>query len=486
MPTHPFDLPSVLEGTGGRLVGALPPMTRFRAVERDARAVRPGDLFIAIQGENFDGHAFIADAAIHGAAAALVREAWAADQPVPSVLPLPPLPLVVVPDEPVAALQRLARWWREQLPLTVVGITGSVGKTSAKEVAAAVLGRRFAVYRNPGNLNNEIGLPLSLLEATPETEVAVLEMGGAYAFGDLALLAAIAHPVVGVVLNIHPVHLERMGTIEAIAETKAELVDALPADGIAVLNGDDPRVRAMAPRSRGGVLFFGLGVDTYVRATDLVDRGLDGHAFTLRIGDRAWPVETPMVGAHTPVVALAGLAVGHALGMSPEEMIPALADRAIQIRVRFLPGPGGSRLIDDTYNASTQSVLSALGVLAAAGARRSVAVLGDMRELGAGSEAEHRTVGRRAAAVADLVVTFGDEARVLAEEAARGVDGRRPAVASFGPDEKDGLVAFLQRELGAGDVVLLKGSRGLRMETVVAALTEPSPDAVAAAGSPGA
>ena len=485
MPDHPLDLSSVLEGTGGRLAGALPPGTRFRAVERDARAVQPGDLFIAIRGERFDGHAFVADAAANGAAAALVRGPWAASQPTA------PLPLVVVPDEPVAALQRLARWWRERLPLTVVGITGSVGKTSAKEVAAALLARRFNVYRNPGNLNNEIGLPLSLLETTPETEVAVLEMGGAYAFGDLALLAAVARPAVGVVLNVHPVHLERMGTIEAIAETKAELVDALPVDGVAVLNGDDPLVRAMAPRSRGRVLFFGLGPDNDLRVTDLVDRGLGGHAFALRIGDESWPVETAMVGSHAPMVALAGLAVGHALGMTPDEMIPALADRAIQVRVRFLPGPGGSRLIDDTYNASTPSVLSALGVLAAAGtgagAGRSVAVLGDMRELGERSEGEHRTVGRRAAAVADLVVTFGDEARVLADEAARGVDGRRPAVASFGPDERDGLVAFLRRELGAGDVVLLKGSRGLRMEDVVAALAEPAPDhAPGAAGSSGA
>ncbi|HYO29187.1 MAG TPA: UDP-N-acetylmuramoyl-tripeptide--D-alanyl-D-alanine ligase [Thermomicrobiales bacterium] len=474
---HPLDLPNVLVGTGGRLVGVLSSDTRFRAVERDARAVQPGDLFVAIEGERFDGHAFVADAAANGAAAALVRRSWASEHGPTS------LPLMVVPDEPVGGLQRLARWWRERLSLTVVGITGSVGKTSVKEVAGAILARRFVVYKSPGNLNNEIGLPLSLLETTPETEVAVLEMGGAYAFGDLTLLASIAHPKVGLVLNIHPVHLERMGTIEAIAETKAELVDALPADGIAVLNGDDFRVRAMAPRSRGRVLFFGLGSDNDVRATAVVDRGTDGVAFTLQIGDRAWPVETPMVGAHAPMVALAGLATGHALGLAPDEMIPALADRQIQIRVRFLPGPGGSRLIDDTYNASPPSVLSALGVLAASTGRR-VAVLGDMRELGDRSEQEHRAVGRRAAEIADLVVTLGDEARVLAHEAGHGVDGRGPAVASFGADEKDDLTDFLRRELGAGDVVLLKGSRGLRMETVVAALAEPPP-AVVTAGSPG-
>lgn len=480
MATSPFSLPSVLAGTGGQLRGDLPARTRFRTVERDARAIQPGDLFLAIKGERFDGHAFVADAAARGATAALVRHAWAVEQTAP------PLPLVVVPDEPVVALQRLARWWREQLPLTVVGITGSVGKTSAKEVAAAILARGFAVARSPGNFNNEIGLPLSLLEMTAATDVAVLEMGGAYAFGDLTLLASIAHPRIGVVLNIHPVHLERMGTIEAIAETKAELIDAVPPDGVAILNGDDFRARAMAPRSRGRLLLFGLGPENDVRATDVIDRGLGGATFTLRLRESAasWLVETPMVGSPVPMVALAGLAIGSALGMTPEEMIPALADPTLQVRVQFLPGPGGSQMIDDTYNASTPSVLSALGVLAAAAGRRRIAVLGDMRELGPLSASEHRIVGRRAADIADLVVTLGDEARVIAAEARRGVDGRCPDVASFGPNEKDAVVAFLRQELDAGDVVLVKGSRGLRMETIVAALTTAPLANVLTGGSP--
>jgi UDP-N-acetylmuramoyl-tripeptide--D-alanyl-D-alanine ligase len=463
---HPFDLASVIAGTGATLRGALPRDTRFGAIERDAREAKPGDLFIAIKGERFDGHAFTGDAAANGAAAALVAAAWA------DANPAAPIPLLVVPDDPVLALQRLARWWREQLPVRVVGITGSVGKTSAKEVTAAVLSRRYRTYRSAGNLNSEIGLPLCLLEVTPDTEAAVLEMGGAYAFGELALLATIAQPEVGVVLNVYPVHLERMGSIEAIAETKAELVDAVPDHGAAVLNGDDPRTRAMASRSRGRVITYGLGPNNDVRGTDVIDRGLSGMAFTLRIGGDAWPVKTPMVGSHVPLLCLSALATGHALGMNPEEMIPALADRDAQVRVRFVEGPRGAVLIDDTYNASTPSMLSSLGVLAAHPAPRKIAVLGDMRELGERSEAEHRIVGRKSAEIADVLITFGDEARFYAEEAAA-IDGTAPRVASFGPDDRDGLTHFLLREIGEGDVVLLKGSRGLRMEAIVQALSAP-------------
>jgi UDP-N-acetylmuramoyl-tripeptide--D-alanyl-D-alanine ligase len=470
--THPLDLAFVLAGTGGALRGGLPAGFRFDRVERDARAARPGDLFVAIRGERFDGHQFVADAAANGAAAALVRAAWA------DLHPNPPLPLVVVPDDPIPALQRLAAAWRNELPaLRVVGITGSVGKTSAKEVAAAVLGRRFRTFRSHGNLNNEIGLPLCLLEIAPDTEVAVLEMGGAYAFGDLRLLAGIARPDVGVELNVHPVHLERMGSLEAIAETKAELIDALPPAGIAVLNGDDPLVSAMASRAPGRVVTFGFGASNDLRASGIADRGLAGCAFTLEIGDRAWPVETPMVGSHVPMLALSGLAVGYALGMTPEEMIPALADRAAQVRVQFLPGPRGSILIDDTYNASPPSVLSSLGVLAAHPAARRVAVLGEMRELGGESEAAHRLVGARAGEVADLVVTFGAAAAPLAEVAGS-IDGRSPRVASFAADRRDELAAFLLGELADGDVVLLKGSRGLRMEEIVQRLRDATgPDA---------
>ncbi|MCD6057844.1 MAG: putative udp-n-acetylmuramoylalanyl-d-glutamyl-2,6-diaminopimelate--d-alanyl-d-alanyl ligase protein [Thermomicrobiales bacterium] len=467
----PLAFESVLSGTGAVLRGEIPPQTVFTRIERNSQQVQPGDLFIAVRGERFDGHDFVGDAAAAGATAALVRREWADEHPDPG------LPLLVV-DEPVAALQRLAAWWRAQRDdLLVVGITGSVGKTSTKETVASVLERAMPTYRSAGNLNSEIGLPLSLLDVTPEHGAAVLEMGGAYAFGEIRLLAEIARPKIGVVTNIHPVHLERMGSIEAIAETKAELVDAIPEEGWAVLNGDDPRVRAMASRCRGRVLFYGLEPGNDVRATEVESEGLGGTSFWLHIGEESNRVKVPLIGGHAVELALAAIAVGHATGMDLADMLLGLAEPGVQVRLLIVPGPHGSQLIDDTYNASTPSVMSALGLLEAMNPRRAIAVLGDMRELGEVSEREHVAVGRRAGEVADLVVTFGGLARTIAREAAT-TDGRfdagPPAVTSFGLEQREELIAYLLRELREDDVVLLKGSRGLEMEQIVERLRRES------------
>jgi UDP-N-acetylmuramoyl-tripeptide--D-alanyl-D-alanine ligase len=460
----PFALEYVLSGTGAALRGDLPPETVFASIERDARQAKPGDLFIALRGERFDGHDFVGDAAAAGAAAALVSREWADAQSHAG------LPLLVV-DDPLGALQRLAARWRADLPdLLVVGVTGSVGKTSTKETIASVLGRWKPTYRSAGNLNSEIGLPLSLLDITPEHGAAVLEMGGAYAFGEIRLLAEIAQPRIGVVTNVHPVHLERMGTIEAIAETKSELVEAIPEDGWAVLNGDDKRVRAMAERCRGRVLLYGLDPDNDVRATEVESQGLEGTAFWLHVGDESNRVKVPLIGGHAVELALAAIAVGHAVGMDLADMLHGLAEPGVQVRLLIVSGPNGSQMIDDTYNASTPSVMSALGLLEAMNPARAIAVLGDMRELGEVSEREHVAVGRRAGEVADLVVTFGEMARTMAREAAT-TDGRfdvgPPAVTSFAFEQREDLIQYLLRELREGDVVLLKGSRGLQMEEIV-------------------
>ena len=455
---------TVLTGTGAVLRGEIPAQTVFTKIERNSRQVQPGDLFIAVRGERFDGHDFVSDAAAAGATAALVSRDWA-DEHTDMALPL------LVVDDPVAALQRLAAWWRARLDhLLVVGITGSVGKTSTKETVASVLERSLRTYRSAGNLNSEIGLPLSLLEATPEHGAAVLEMGGAYAFGEIRLLAEIARPRIGVVTNVHPVHLERMGTIEAIAETKAELVEAIPEDGWAVLNGDDARVRAMAGRCRGRVLFYGLDEGNDIRATEVESEGLEGTSFWLRIGEESNRVKAPLIGGHAVELALAAIAVGHAVGMDLADMVRGLAEPGVQVRLLVVPGPRGSQMIDDTYNASTPSVMSALGLLEAMSPARAIAVLGDMRELGEAAEREHVAVGRRAGEVADLVVTFGEMARTIAREAAT-TDGRfdvgPPEVVSYSLDQREELIAYLLGELRDGDVVLLKGSRGLRMEEIV-------------------
>jgi UDP-N-acetylmuramoyl-tripeptide--D-alanyl-D-alanine ligase len=460
-----FLLRDVLAGTGGELRGELPAETVFAALERDSRAVERGDLFIAVRGERLDGHVFVPQAVQNGARAAIVSRAWADEHPDAG------LPLVVV-DEPVQALQRWAAWRRDQLNVRVIGITGSVGKTSAKESIAAVLGQHFRVHKSPGNFNNEIGLPLTLLETPPDTEVLVLEMGGAYAFGELTLLAGIAKPDVAVVTNIYPVHLERMGTIEAIAQTKRELVEAIPEGGLVVLNADDARVRAMASAAKGRILTYGLDEPADIRAGGVRTEGLKGTSFWVSIEGEETSLKVPFVGAQGVQIALVALAVGHGFGMHVSEMLLGLQDPSVQVRLLFVPGPKGSQLIDDTYNASTPSVLAALGILDEIPARRKVAVLGEMRELGELSESEHRIVGGRAGDVVDVLVTFGDLARATLEEA--GTAERPPdrplALYSFGLHQRAELVDFLRQELREGDIVLLKGSRGLEMETIVTVL----------------
>ncbi len=394
------------------MIGALDPDTRFRWIERNSRDVVPGDLFIAVTGEVHDGHTFVADAAAHGAVAALVRRDWAVEQTEPL------LPLIAVPD-PVEALQRLAAARRTRLDIGVVGVTGSLGKTSAKETIAAVLGARYQTYRSPGNMNSEIGLPLSILEIGLDIEMAVLEMGGAYAMGEVALLAQIARPNVGVVTNVHPIHLERMGTIEAIAETKRELPASLDPSGFAVLNGDDFRVREMADYTAATVLTYGATPASTVWFSDLVTYGNDGIAFDLH---GLWPtrrVSLPLAGAHSVELAMAALLTGHAFGLELDEMLAPLSDRNVQIRLVPLTGPNGSRLIDDTYNASAPSMLSALRVLSETPARRRFAVLGGMRELGSETDAQHRIVGEAAARSADRIYTYGELALKLADAASR-------------------------------------------------------------------
>jgi UDP-N-acetylmuramoyl-tripeptide--D-alanyl-D-alanine ligase len=465
-------LSELLRLGGVEVQGELDPATQFRRISYHSQRDVAESLFIALQGERVDGHQFVADAAANGAVAALVARRWAETQSDGSI------PLLIV-DDPVATLQELARARRAELPnMIVVGVTGSVGKTSTKEIIASVLSHQFRTFRNPGNLNSEIGLPLAMLEVPRDTEVGVFEMAGAWVMGELGLIADIAKPTIGVVTNVHPVHLERMGTIERIAESKSELVRALPADGVAVLNGDDPLVRAMAEQTKARVLTYGLGQDNDVYVTGLTTLGLEGSEFWVHIENQRYYIRVPMIGAHAVELALAAITVGHALGMHISEMLHGFADASTQIRLIVLAGPNGSRMIDDTYNASTPSVFSALSLLEEVGDARKIAVLGDMRELGNVTEMEHRKVGRRVAEVADVLFTFGELARIIGEEAQQtaALNGRVLPVSSFGPDETDSLIEALRETLQERDMLLLKGSRGLEMERVVSALREPAPE----------
>ena len=454
-------LEDLLAATGGRLLGPGPAASfSFTGASVDSRRITPGSVYVALRGERVDGHAFIADAIRAGAVAAIV------ERPVELPDDIRHAPQVVVADS-LRALQDLAAWWRSRHPVRVVGITGSTGKTIAKEITADVASRALTTLRNEGNLNSETGLPMTLLRLEPAHEAAVLEMS-MYTVGEIARLAAIARPEVGVVLAVHPTHLERAGSIERIASAKAELPAALPRDGLAVLNADDGRVAAMADVTPAEVRTFGLGPTADVRATDVLSHGLTGTEFTVRApwGTRRLRSGTP--GRHLVPHALAALAVGERLGVGIDDASEALAagSRADHRMAVIASGPGAT-LVDDTYNASPVSVAAALDFLAETplpAGRRRIAVLGDMLELGPDEERLHREIGARAAESADVIVTVGQRGAWIGE-AASAAGAARVAHAA----DAEEAAAVVEREAAprVGDVVLLKASRGIGLDRAV-------------------
>ena len=429
----------------------------FRRAVIDSREARQGDLFVALPGERVDGHDFVADAAARGAQGAIVQ------RPVPA--PSSDFVLFETTDS-LTALQTLASHWRAGLNTHVIGVTGSVGKTSCKELTAAVLESRYRVHRSAANQNNEIGLPLAVLAMEREHEFAVLEMG-MYARGEIAALTGIARPEAGVVTNVGPVHLERLGSMEAIADAKAELIEALPTNGLAVLNGDDERVSAMAARTRARAVRYGTTAGCDVRGSNMRTHGLDGVSFTLSTGGEETEARVALPGRPGMFNALAAASVALNYGMNLDAVASALAE-AHPYRLRIVAGPGGSVLLDDTYNASPPSVLAALDLLAELPGRR-IAVLGDMLELGSYEEQGHREVGERAAQVADILIAIGERSTVTAEAA------RKAGLAQVRHfPNKSGVADFLMETLRSGGHVLFKGSRGMALETIIVELTGPA------------
>jgi UDP-N-acetylmuramoyl-tripeptide--D-alanyl-D-alanine ligase len=452
-------------------------------VATDSRLVEPDGLFVALTGERTDGHNFLADVIARGARGALVSRAavearsealsgasrpWAIVDPASgeglSAAP-PEACLLIAVDDPLMAVQRLAVYHRRQLAPTVVGITGSVGKTSTKEVVAAVLSRRYRTLKSNRSYNSEATLPTSLLRLTPDHQVAVLEMG-MWAPGEIRFLADIARPHVGIVTNVGPSHLERMGSLEAIAHAKAELPESLPSDGWCILNADDPRVAAMAARTRARVFTYGLAPGADLRAEAIESFGLDGIAFEAHYAGASVPLRLPMIGRHSVYTALAAVSAGLVLEMSWHEIVEGLGDPAAQIRVNVVAIPGGVTIIDDTYNAAPASARAALELLSDLPGRK-LAVLGDMLELGAVEGEAHQDVGRQAAGIAAVLVTVGPRGRWIAEAArAAGLPAGRIVACATNEEAVAALAPLLQQ----GDYVLVKGSRGMEMERIISAL----------------
>ncbi len=457
---------------------------RWAAAERqlisqvviDSRQASPDSLFVALPGEQVDGHDYVRDAFDQGAIAAMVHRLPTIDCSVIDVSTIynlqsqtsVHLPVCLKVADSLKGLQQIAAYWRARFNPRVIGITGSVGKSSTKELVWAVLRQRFNTLKNPGNLNNEIGLPLTLLRLDQSHERVVLEMG-MYDLGEISELCAIAMPHVGIVTNIGPSHLERLGTIERIAQAKAELVQALPADGVAILNQDDPFVRSMAQRTQARIFTYGLTPDADLWASDIESEGLEGIRFVLHYHDEAIHTKVPLLGRHSVHTALRATAVGLIEEMTWSEVINGLQDSNVQLRLVSVPGVNGSTLLDDTYNASPVSTIAALNLLDDLSGRK-IAVLGDMAELGDQEEEGHRRVGCRAADTVDLLVTVGPRAHLIAEEAR--ACGLAPDVVTE-VETNDQAIAHLSQIVQPGDIVLVKGSRSLAMEKIVAALQIP-------------
>jgi UDP-N-acetylmuramoyl-tripeptide--D-alanyl-D-alanine ligase len=450
--------------TAGRVTGRLP--AAFSGVSTDTRTLSSGDLFVALRGEHFDGHAFLATAASSGATAAVVAK----DAAIPAGAEA--LPRLVV-DDTLAALGALARGHRSAMsPAAVVAITGSVGKTSTKELAAAALSPLGPVLKTEGNLNNEIGLPLTLFRLRAEHRAVVLEMGMNHP-GEIARLAAIGRPGVGIVLNAREVHLEQLGTVENVARAKGELYFGLPEDGVAVANADDPLVMAQARASGRRRVTFGAAADSDVRLVTVEDDGLRGVQLTCHMDSRSWRARLSMLGAHNALNACAALAGASAAGVKAADAIEALPlARAAPHRLELVQLSDSVTLLDDCYNASPSSMRAALQTLErSAGSRRRAAILGDMLELGPTELELHRGVGTACRGLAWLLC-FGPRSAAIADAAtAAGV----PEVGQL-EDFNDGL-SWVRRHLEAGDAVLLKGSRGMRLERFAQALGAPRREA---------
>jgi UDP-N-acetylmuramoyl-tripeptide--D-alanyl-D-alanine ligase len=478
-----LSLADVLEAlTGFRPEAATEPI-RGGAV--DSRLVIPGSLFIALPGEHHDGHEFVGEAFTQGARYALVKQDLSAqfatlnlrtkiepDDLRDSLNKLEGAFCIMV-DDPLKALQQVAKFWRNKLPVQVVGITGSVGKSTTKEVVAEVLSQRYCTLKNKGNMNNEIGLPLTMLNLTEQHERAVLEMGF-YIPGEIEFLCDLASPRIGLITNVGTVHASRAGSQEEIARGKSELVQALPQDGYAILNYDDPLVRKMAELTHAHVFFYGMDTAVDLWADNVESLGLEGIRFFLHYRqEKNRPAEVlqlrvPLIGRHSVQTVLRAAAVGLVDGLTWQEIVDGLRSSSNELRLLAVRTKNGALILDDSYNATPESMLAALNLLHDLDGRK-VAVLGDMLELGQYEQRGHEMVGIRAAEVVDELITLGERGKLIADAA---IEAGLPSKKVTAFDEVDEVINYLQPDLKPDDVVLIKGSNAMRMDRIVSALEE--------------
>ncbi len=456
-----FTLDQLLAATSGRVIQGIPRADKpFSGGAFDSRIVQPGEVFFALRDQR-DGHEFVADAFARGASAAVVERAVGA----------PDGALLIQVSQSLHALRRLAEALRDAHPIPVVGITGNVGKTTTKEATAAALGARFRVLRTAASFNNEIGVPLTFLRIEPTHEVAVIELGF-YVPGEIADLCRLVRPRIGIITEIPaiPVHFARTPNVDAIAAGKAELIESLPDDGVALLNADSPRVRALAPRTRARVLLFGESEDAQLRAVDVHAEGLSGLRFTAVYEGERVAVELPIPGRQLVPAALAALGAASALGVPLAEAAVALGTLEQPAHRMEIRRGASVTVIDDSYNASPAAVAAALAVLRGVKGRR-IAVLGDMLELGTFSADAHEALGRDAARSTDVLIGIGELTRTSVDAArAAGL-----AEAYWASDLGEALV-LLRGKQQPGDTILVKGSHSLALDRLAETLVRPVAD----------
>jgi UDP-N-acetylmuramoyl-tripeptide--D-alanyl-D-alanine ligase len=453
-----FSDDQILQATGAERL-QHGPRSSYGAVCTDTRQLSQGCLFVALVGERFDAHQFLADAVKNGAVGLVVQKGK-----IPG--PLPEGCAVFLVENTLTALGALGRFHRERFKIPVGAVTGSNGKTTTKELVASILEMRGPSLRTAGNLNNEVGVPLTLFGLEPRHVAAIIEMGMNHK-GEIARLAQIAKPDAGLITVVQPAHLEGLGSIEGVAEAKGELFHNLPPHGIAVVNADDPLIVQQAVSSKAKTLTFGRADSSDVRLTAVEPNGKSGLSITVRENGRDWPIALRLIGEHNAMNATGAFALALALGYKPEECVRGLeAAQGYARRLQIYDAPNGVTVVDDCYNANPASMyaaLDALTVLAAEG--RAVAVLGDMLELGKDELREHVELGRRASDAAQLLAFFGPRSKGGHEVAAKKLGKGSAHFEEIAP-----LIEWLKPQLKDGDVVLVKGSRGMKLERAVDAL----------------
>ncbi|MGE1063721.1 UDP-N-acetylmuramoyl-tripeptide--D-alanyl-D-alanine ligase [Megasphaera paucivorans] len=448
-----FTIQEVEKATEGTVSYPIQDEMFFSKVETDTRNIGPGSLFVALKGEKFDGHDFVCQARDNGATGAVVqeyREEYKKDNFA-----------VILVANTVTAYQGLARFHRRRFDIPIVAVTGSVGKTTTRNMIASVLAQKYTVLQTEKNFNNEIGLPKTLLQLTENHGACVVEMG-MRGLGQIADLAAVAEPTVGVVTNVGKSHIELLGSQANIAKAKSELVKALTENGAAILNQDDPYTAAMADLCKGKVVSFGLGNDAVIQGSRIfMDE--QGVHFTCRCFDEMFDVLIPSLGEHNVYNALAAISVGRILGLSDRKMQKGLLEYQSEAMRQELIRIGSYTFINDAYNANPASMQEAVRTLAKLGKGRKIAVLGDMLELGDWAQKEHEKIGIEAAALGiDAIIALGPLAEYIASAAENA-----GMIEVHTVENHAAAASCLKHILQPGDTVLLKGSRGMAMEKIL-------------------